>query len=70
MSELIPLIAADDLSPGESAEVVAEGRILAVYNVDGVFHVLDGMCAHAGGPLGEGRAERRRGDVSVARMAI
>jgi nitrite reductase/ring-hydroxylating ferredoxin subunit len=34
--------------------VVAEGRIFAVYNVDGEFHVLDGVCPHAGGPLGKG----------------
>ncbi|MEZ6129960.1 MAG: Rieske 2Fe-2S domain-containing protein [Planctomycetaceae bacterium] len=50
----VPLLAADSLSPGESAEVVAAGRIFAVYNVDGQFHVLDGICPHAGGPLGKG----------------
>ena len=50
----IELIAASDLAPGESAEVVAAGRIFAVYNVDGSFHVLDGICPHAGGPLGKG----------------
>ncbi len=54
MSELIPLLAADTLPPGESAEVVAEGRIFAVYNVDGDFRVIDGICPHAGGPLGKG----------------
>ncbi|MBT4865448.1 MAG: Rieske 2Fe-2S domain-containing protein, partial [Planctomycetaceae bacterium] len=24
------------------------------FNVDGEFHALDGVCPHAGGPLGEG----------------
>jgi nitrite reductase/ring-hydroxylating ferredoxin subunit len=25
-----------------------------LYNVDGRFHALDGICPHAGGPLGQG----------------
>ncbi len=54
MSNTIPLIEAEKVAVGRSAEVVAEGRIFAVYNVDGEFRVLDGICAHAGGPLGKG----------------
>ncbi|MEQ9410630.1 MAG: Rieske (2Fe-2S) protein [Fuerstiella sp.] len=54
MANWIPLISADQVGPGESAEVVAAGRIFAVFNVDGTFHVLDGICPHAGGPLGKG----------------
>jgi nitrite reductase (NADH) small subunit len=50
----VVLIEADAVPSGTSAEVVAEGRIFAVYNVDGVFHVMDGICPHAGGPLGKG----------------
>jgi len=50
----VPLIAVDSLPPGEAAEVVASGRIFAVYNVDGQFHVIDGICPHAGGSLGKG----------------
>jgi len=45
---------AHEVSEGGSAEVVAEGLIFAVFNVDGVFHVVDGICPHAGGPLGKG----------------
>lgn len=48
------LIDAASLAVGESAEVVADGRIFAVFNVAGTFHVLDGICPHAGGPLGKG----------------
>ncbi len=54
MPKSIQLIAASDVPVGESAEVVAEGRIFAVFNVEGTFHVLDGICPHAGGPLGKG----------------
>ena len=54
MSTRIQLLSVESLPPGEAAEVVAEGRIFAVYNVDGEFRVIDGICAHAGGPLGKG----------------
>ena len=50
----ISLITADAVPPGSGAEVVAIGKIFAVFNVDGVFHVIDGICSHAGGPLGKG----------------
>lgn len=50
----LPLIAAADLPVGEAKEVVADGKIFAVFNVDGEFRVLDGICPHAGGPLGKG----------------
>ena len=57
MAESIPLIQTTDIPTGTSAEVVASGRIFAVYNVDGEFHVLDGICPHAGGPLGKGQLD-------------
>jgi nitrite reductase/ring-hydroxylating ferredoxin subunit len=56
----LDLADAATIVPGQSAEVVADGRIFAVYNVDGVFHVIDGICPHAGGPLGKGTL---RGDI-------
>lgn len=54
MSNTISLIKVAEVAAGCSAEVVAEGRVFAVYNVDGEFSVLDGICPHAGGPLGKG----------------
>lgn len=51
---LIPLMDITELPPGTCREVVAAGRVFAVYNVDGQFHALDGICPHAGGPLGKG----------------
>ena len=54
MPKTISLISCDDIAAGSTAEIVADGRIFAVYNVDGTFHVLDGICPHAGGPLGKG----------------
>ncbi len=54
MARRIPLISVDDLAEGCCMEVAAEGRIFAVCRVNGQFHVFDGICPHAGGPLGKG----------------
>ena len=39
---------------GASAEIVVAGNIVALFNVDGELHALDGICPHQGGPLGQG----------------
>ena len=33
---------------------MADDQVVALFNVDGRFYALDGVCPHAGGPLGEG----------------
>jgi nitrite reductase/ring-hydroxylating ferredoxin subunit len=42
------------LPPGSVMEVEAGGNPYAICNVDGELHALDGVCPHAGGPLGHG----------------
>jgi nitrite reductase/ring-hydroxylating ferredoxin subunit len=39
--------------------VEAEGKDLALFNVEGTFYAIDNACAHRGGPLGEGDLEGR-----------
>jgi nitrite reductase (NADH) small subunit len=51
----VPLANIDDCPPGTARECVAAGQIIALFNVDGHFHALDGICPHQGGPLGKGR---------------
>ena len=46
--------AADELAPGACGEFVAGDRIVALFNVDGNYYALDGICPHQGGPLGKG----------------
>ncbi len=46
-----------DCSPGAGTEIVVEGRIVALFNVDGVFYAMDGVCPHQGGPLGKGQLD-------------
>jgi nitrite reductase (NADH) small subunit len=44
----------DDCPPGASLEIVVADRIVALFNVDGAYFALDGVCPHQGGPLGKG----------------
>jgi nitrite reductase/ring-hydroxylating ferredoxin subunit len=45
---------ASAVEPGTGTVVEAGGRTLALFNVDGTFHVIDNSCPHRGGPLGDG----------------
>jgi nitrite reductase (NADH) small subunit len=42
------------LGPGSAIAVEAGDRVIAVFNLDGELHALDGRCLHRGGPLAEG----------------
>ena len=54
MPRWIRIASAVDCPPGTARELVAADRIVAVFNVDGRFYALDGVCPHQGGPLGQG----------------
>lgn len=54
MSEWITVAQFDELPEGTGKEVVANGLIIALFNVDGTVHAMDGICPHAGGPVGTG----------------
>jgi nitrite reductase/ring-hydroxylating ferredoxin subunit len=57
MATFLKMATLDELPPGSSKEVEHGGRIYALFNVDGVISVLDGICPHQGGPLAEGTVE-------------
>ena len=48
---------ANDLKSGEGKVVTANGKTLALFNVNGKFHAIENACLHRGGPLGEGSLE-------------
>ena len=54
MSESIRACHLSDIPPGSGKELAVGGRVVALFNVDGTVYALDGVCPHAGGPLGEG----------------
>lgn len=45
------------LKDNEPVPAKAGGKDFAVVKVDGKIHVLDGICTHHGGPLGEGHID-------------
>ncbi len=46
-----------ELPPGGAKEVEFEGRVYAIFNVDGEISAIDGICPHQGGPLADGAVE-------------
>ncbi|MBI4530769.1 MAG: non-heme iron oxygenase ferredoxin subunit [Candidatus Latescibacteria bacterium] len=57
MATLVKVAEVGELSPGECTMVEANGREIALFNVDGTYFALDNTCLHRGGPLGEGYLE-------------
>ncbi len=57
--DFVKAIDADAVAPGEVRTAEVNGRELAIVNVDGQFHALDGLCPHQDGPLGEGYLQGR-----------
>lgn len=54
MSNWIEVTQVTDVPVGTGKEFTVGGRVVALFNVDGTFHAIDGICAHAGGPIGDG----------------
>lgn len=50
----VPVLKLAELAPGESRIVDVNGQELAIFNVNGEYHVLSNICPHVGGPLGDG----------------
>ena len=54
MAQFVKMATLEELPPGASKEVEHDGRIFALFNVDGVISAIDGLCPHQGGPLADG----------------
>jgi nitrite reductase (NADH) small subunit len=54
MAKTVKVAQTSDLSPGSGKVVQADGRNIALFNVEGTFYAIDNTCTHRGGPLGEG----------------
>lgn len=57
MGQFITVARADDVPEGTGVERTVAGRIIALYRVGDAWFALDGICPHAGGPLGQGRLD-------------
>ena len=58
MADFVTVAKVNDLKPGEGKIVEANGKTIALFNVDGKFHAIDNTCKHQGGPLGEGTCDK------------
>ncbi|WP_437185012.1 Rieske (2Fe-2S) protein [Planctomicrobium sp. SH668] len=52
------LISRDELPSESGKEFVIGDRIIALFHSDGEIYAMDGICPHAGGPLGEGAVQQ------------
>lgn len=43
--------------PGTAREVVVDEQLVALFNIGGELYAMDGICAHQGGPLGQGQID-------------
>ena len=57
MAKLTKVADTADLAPGQGKVVDADGKALALFNVDGTFYAIGNTCGHRGGPLGQGMLE-------------
>jgi nitrite reductase (NADH) small subunit len=57
MAEFVSAAYVADIAPGKGKTAVVNGKDIALYNVDGTFYAIDGICIHRGGPLGEGELQ-------------
>jgi nitrite reductase (NADH) small subunit len=61
MSQFLRICPASEVpAEGEVTEFAVEGRPICVARVNGAIAVLNGVCPHEGGPLGEGIVEDGR----------
>jgi nitrite reductase/ring-hydroxylating ferredoxin subunit len=56
-----------DVPPGKIYEFQVAGQAVAIANVAGKFFAINSVCAHEGGPLGEG--ELWQYDVTTGKVA-
>ncbi|MDH4083814.1 MAG: Rieske 2Fe-2S domain-containing protein [Nitrospira sp.] len=60
MPEFVRVAALAEINPGHGIVAEANGKTLAVFNVDGTIHAINNTCCHRDGPLGEGELD---GDI-------
>ena len=57
MTDFVTVAKVSDIKEGEGKVVEANGKTIALFNVDGKFYAIDNTCKHKGGPLGEGTCD-------------
>ncbi|HQU44480.1 MAG: ferredoxin [Planctomycetia bacterium 21-64-5] len=55
MARWVRIAGTRECPPGHAMECLVESAVVALFNVDGRYYALDGICPHQGGPLAKGR---------------
>lgn len=55
MPHWVRVASVSEIPAGTGREVFAGTNVVALFHTDGQFYAMDGICPHAGGPLGEGK---------------
>jgi nitrite reductase (NADH) small subunit/3-phenylpropionate/trans-cinnamate dioxygenase ferredoxin subunit len=54
MPAYVRVAKSNEIQPGTTKRIEAGDKVIALFNLDGVFHAIDDTCTHRGGPLSEG----------------
>ncbi len=54
MPRFVKMASLGEVPVGRAKEVEFEGRVYALFNVNGEIAAIDGICPHQGGPLADG----------------
>jgi nitrite reductase/ring-hydroxylating ferredoxin subunit len=57
MGNFVKVCTTSEVPPGSGKSIDVNGKLVAVFNVDGSFYAINDTCAHRGGPLGEGELD-------------
>ena len=57
MGKLIEAAKTDEIPLGQAKIFQLNGKIVAIFNLDGKYYAIEKSCPHLGGPLNEGRVE-------------
>jgi len=57
MAQFVKVASLSQLAAGTGRAVEANGRSIALFNVNGKVYATDNACLHQGGPIGEGMLE-------------
>lgn len=57
MPKYIKVAKVNEMPPGTAREFHANGKVIALFNVEGKLYATDNTCLHRGGPLGHGPLE-------------
>ena len=57
MTRFVPVLPAAEVPAGRGRPVFVDGRVVALFKVDGTVYALEDSCPHAGSSLSAGKLE-------------